>query len=480
MSKLKAFVGHSFSNEDASVIRTILDYLKQIQEMNIEFSWEHAQPAEPRELAEKVKKLMEDKNLLIGICTKKERVIEDEKLINKLFYPGHKCAKDKDFSWKTSDWIIQEIGLAIGREMDLILIVEDDVRIPGGLQGDLEYIPFSRQSPEKSFVKILEMIKALLPKAKLVEASISEKTKIAEEKPEEKGADWLTPQSEWDRDDYDMALFHMVLSKNKEGEENIHNAYLAIDEGKEEKNIKSWFATKEYYHIWLANDGSLEKLKSMVKESPENSDVQRYLAKGYQVYGEDVKAAVSYKQAADKEENDSKKLQILGEAASAYAKTNKKADLEELIANIKKLAQSVDEGKILLLGILKDIASEQEDKLSYVAYAERLLDLKPDDNDTRFNLAYAHSKEKHNELALYHYLKIPYKNRSAVTWNNLGVARERLNLNGKAIEAYRISEKQGETLAMDNIARMYLSVGFLEKAQQQCEQAKKEEGYKKY
>ena len=271
----------------------------------------------------------------------------------------------------------------------------------------------------------------------------------------------------------------MVLSKNKEGEENIHNAYLAINEGKEEKNIKSWFATKEYYHIWLANDGSLEKLKSMVKESPENSDVQRYLAKGYQVYGEDVKAAVSYKQAADKEENDSKKLQILGEAASAYSKTNKKADLEELITNIKKLAQSVDEGKILLLGILKDIASEQEDKLSYVAYAERLLDLKPDDNDTRFNLAYAHSKEKHNELALYHYLKIPYKNRSAVTWNNLGVARERLNLNGKAIEAYRISEKQGETLAMDNIARMYLSVGFLEKAQQQCEQAKKEEGYNK-
>ena len=70
--------------------------------------------------------------------------------------------------------------------MALILLVEDDVRTPGGLQGDLEYIQFSRQSPEKSFGKILEMIKALLPKAKLVEASISEKTKIAEEKPEEK------------------------------------------------------------------------------------------------------------------------------------------------------------------------------------------------------------------------------------------------------------------------------------------------------
>ena len=33
--------------------------------------------------------------------------------------------------WKTSDWVIQEIGLATGRGLELILLVEDGVRRPG-------------------------------------------------------------------------------------------------------------------------------------------------------------------------------------------------------------------------------------------------------------------------------------------------------------------------------------------------------------
>ena len=157
MSELKAFVGHSFAVDDEDTIRPILEYLNQIQEMNLGFSWENAKPAEPRELAEKVLSLIEDKNLFIGICTKKEIVTDYGNLEKKLFSRGYVCAREENISWKTSDWIIQEIGLAIGRKMEVILLIEHGVQKPGGLQGDLEYIEFSRESPEKSFVKILEM-----------------------------------------------------------------------------------------------------------------------------------------------------------------------------------------------------------------------------------------------------------------------------------------------------------------------------------
>ena len=65
--------------------------------------------------------------------------------------------------WKTSDWIIQEIGLAIGRGCKVILLVESGVRHPGGLQGSLEYIEFDRSAPEKAFKKLLQMISHMVP-----------------------------------------------------------------------------------------------------------------------------------------------------------------------------------------------------------------------------------------------------------------------------------------------------------------------------
>ena len=80
MSQLNAFVGHSFAPEERSVVDVFLDYLNQIKSMAIGFSWENAQPAEPKDLAAKVKRLIKDKNLFIGICTRKELTIEEAHL----------------------------------------------------------------------------------------------------------------------------------------------------------------------------------------------------------------------------------------------------------------------------------------------------------------------------------------------------------------------------------------------------------------
>jgi hypothetical protein len=72
MSQLKAFVGHSFLKEDEEVVRTFLEFFDHVKGMGIGFDWDHAKPAEPKTLAEKVLTLAQDKNLFIGICTKKE------------------------------------------------------------------------------------------------------------------------------------------------------------------------------------------------------------------------------------------------------------------------------------------------------------------------------------------------------------------------------------------------------------------------
>lgn len=73
MKQINAFIGHSFSPEDKDVVRAFLDFFEEIKNMGIGFNWEHAEAAETKELAEKVLRVIEDKNLFIGICTRKRR-----------------------------------------------------------------------------------------------------------------------------------------------------------------------------------------------------------------------------------------------------------------------------------------------------------------------------------------------------------------------------------------------------------------------
>lgn len=165
MDEIRAFVGHSFFEEDSGIVGRFLNYFDQIAKLHPTFSWEHAESAEPKLLAEKVMALINGKNTFIGICTRKERAAEESVFSNVFLQPLYRKAKASDLQWKTSDWIIQEIGLAKGRGLEIILLVEEGVRRPGGLQGDVEYIPFNRITPEKAFGKILEMITALSPRS---------------------------------------------------------------------------------------------------------------------------------------------------------------------------------------------------------------------------------------------------------------------------------------------------------------------------
>ena len=76
---------------------------------------------------------MNDNDILVAICTKKEQCTNKRIFstpIRSIF-----IAPDVDFQWKTSDWIIQEIGYAAGRGMPVIVLLEQGVREPGGIKG---------------------------------------------------------------------------------------------------------------------------------------------------------------------------------------------------------------------------------------------------------------------------------------------------------------------------------------------------------
>jgi len=80
MSRINAFVGHSFLENDEQIVQKFLTYFDQVKGIVPGFSWENAKQAEPDDLLAKVRRLFEDKNLFIGICTSNEIAIPNDAL----------------------------------------------------------------------------------------------------------------------------------------------------------------------------------------------------------------------------------------------------------------------------------------------------------------------------------------------------------------------------------------------------------------
>ena len=98
MTKIRAFVGHSFVDDDAGVIGKFLLYFDQLSKSSLDFSWEHAEAAEPKALAEKVMRLMSDKDVFVGSCTRRERAISPASLKPTLLRSNVLKAQEKEFS----------------------------------------------------------------------------------------------------------------------------------------------------------------------------------------------------------------------------------------------------------------------------------------------------------------------------------------------------------------------------------------------
>lgn len=475
MTPLRAFVGHSFAIDDADVVGKFLKYLDQLAELHPTFSWEHAESAEPRVIDEKIMRLFAGKNLFIGICTKKERFIAPSALNTSLFSSKQLNAKEADFGWKTSDWIIQEIGLAIGRELHVILLVEKEVRSPGGIQGNLERIEFERNAPEKIFGKLVEMISALSPKPETATLAEPESRVSPPEKkeitPEAESADWVTPNPDWKRRNYEFALMHFVAIDDKDNANAISDQYIKTLSSAQVQDRKTWDAYKEYLYLVFGKGGSLSRLTKLADQSPDSSEISKYVARIYRQYQDYEKAAVAFERAAGVAGDINEQLQLLGEAACAYQEANDTPGSLALIALMKSKSAGTGQGETEVLRAERKLAEMTTDEEILVGTMERLLDLDPTDHDTRFALAYKYSEQGNDDLAAMHYARIPYAERSAVAWNNLGVAFDRLGLPAKSVNAYRKSEEMGETLAMSNLANKLIGIGFLTEAHKICDEA---------
>jgi len=131
-----AFVGHSFAPEDAVIVQSVVGGL---QAMGINVTTGQRPKAD--RISDKVKKQIEGQHLFVGIFTRRDKLV------------------GKKNKWSTSAWVIDEKAYAIAGNRKLILLKEDCVESIGGIQGDYEFIEFSRDQLEDVIIPLLQMFK---------------------------------------------------------------------------------------------------------------------------------------------------------------------------------------------------------------------------------------------------------------------------------------------------------------------------------
>ena len=470
MSLIKAFVGHSFTSDDAELVDTFLKFFTRLEKINDRFSWVHAEAAEPRQLADKVMALIDDRNLFIGICTKKELAISPAK-ISKLPFTEKQIANGSDFGWKTSDWIIQEIGLAKGRGLDILLLIENGVRKPGGLQGDVEYISFDRSAPSEAFGKIIEMISALTPRTASTVAATSPQAASPQQIEVTSEEGWKIPSHSWRRPDYELAMFHFIYKRDDVEAKKIDEAFLATPEAREPEIVAVWKAHNYCYRLIFGKGGDLTALNALVLEFPNNAEIREFHARALSQFEKHLDAAAEYEMAAARTENANDRARLLGRAAAGYAREGKAALASSLINRLRQSLQTGEVEEFRFLEAIREFAEATPNLDLQIAIAERWLDVRPDDFRARFALAYIYSEANNNELALNHYLKVPSSERDSLHWNNLGVEFQHFKLPIKAVTAFRKSEEMDQTLAMANLGFKMLSAGLSDEARAICDKA---------
>lgn len=155
-------------------------------------------------------------------------------------------------------------------------------------------------------------------------------------------------------------------------------------------------------------------------------------------------------------------------------KTEKSLNL--LIATISKVDDQ--SAKALLYTAIAETHKQIGNKLEYAVALEKAIEFDAANTKSIFNAAYAQAEPGQLPyLGLHNYFRELTLTPDHAAMNNSGVLFAELGLPINSVEQYKKAELAGETLAMANLANLYIDRGFIEDAEKLLRNAKKTEGY---
>jgi tetratricopeptide (TPR) repeat protein len=286
--------------------------------------------------------------------------------------------------------------------------------------------------------------------------------------------EWWKPEPGWTEVQYDFALMHVIgTGEDEQRIKVLNDGYAKSEHASRNDNKARWQALAEYYRLVHGKNGTIKNLKKLADDFPASSGVREQLGRALAKFGEDREAGHTFEKAADLASTADERARLLARAVQAYSEAKQPDETFRVTKRMREEVQAAPDAESRALRALVSIAKNDNDQQASIPLLERIIELRPDDREARFELAYAHSQNSNHALALLHYSKIPEHERGGATWNNVGAESDNLELPGEAVEAYRRAETENETLAMSNLATKFLKAGFLSEAKAQCERALK-------
>lgn len=128
-----AFVGHSFDDADAPFAQAVIETLEALGITVVT-----GEKPKADKISDKVKRQIDGQHIFVGIFTRRHKL-------------------EGTNSWTTSAWVLDEKAYAYGRGRKLILLKEADVESIGGIQGDYEFLSFTRENFHEVIVKLIQL-----------------------------------------------------------------------------------------------------------------------------------------------------------------------------------------------------------------------------------------------------------------------------------------------------------------------------------
>ena len=132
-----AFIGQSFIETDATINGSVAQLLEA-------FGLHVLTGEKPKgdSVSAKVRERIERAEYFVGIFTRRERI------------RGRR-------EWTTSAWVIDEKAYAHAKRKKLVLLREAGVQSIGGIQGDYEFIEFTRDNVPSLLIKLVAVLRSL-------------------------------------------------------------------------------------------------------------------------------------------------------------------------------------------------------------------------------------------------------------------------------------------------------------------------------
>ena len=440
---MKIFLAHSFSDEILIVANDIKNFLESIGHNCCS-----GEKPENKGISQKVKQRIDDCDLFMGLFTIEKDII----------YKETEC-------YAISNWVIQESGFAIGKEKELIFLVENGIKKFPELQGDLELVYFDRENISKSFTKISFMINSIndstvnnssMTENTSSETSIEEKRKLFEtvEPGEEVKDEIFTRLMKTLNEEKDFIKARTICEEYQKTLEN------------EDDRIAIKAKVLRISHK-IGDNRALKQLKQLCIDFKSNSVVFQ-LALRYKEMMEYHKAKEEFLVAGNlldltSKENLSNYLICQREASICLALDNQCDTSYTLLSELLE-TKEFNQYRSSILMNLSSIAKKCEDKERFIIYGEASLDLDPSNANLRFEMALKHSDLLNNELSLLHNKKLIGLKETGPSLNNLAVQFSRLDMPINAIKYYSKASKLKNTIAMANLANLYSKSGFIQDA----------------